>query len=73
MCAVEAQRCVCADSDDALDAAIAALTSRAAALSKTSTPMKHTCCNKRGVRGGSRRTMSEAERHLIRSRLTAGL
>jgi hypothetical protein len=37
MRAVEAQRCVCADSDDALDAVIAALTSRAAALSKTST------------------------------------
>jgi predicted nuclease with RNAse H fold len=29
---------LCADSDDALDAVIAALTSRAAALSKTSTP-----------------------------------
>jgi hypothetical protein len=29
---------LCADSDDALDALIAALTSRAAALSRTSTP-----------------------------------
>jgi predicted nuclease with RNAse H fold len=42
-----------AASDDALDAVIAALTSRAAALSKRVPPMKHTCCNKRVVRDGS--------------------
>jgi predicted nuclease with RNAse H fold len=44
---------LCADSDDALDAVIAALTSRAAPSPRRVPPMKHTCGNRRVVKGGS--------------------